>query len=439
MSTLPANWHIPLVQWLLIQPLAGLVVAFTAPRAPARPATALLIVALAYSMQRSAQLYYGGTRFGAPLISMCWVNVLNAVDLLVLSRVSFEAQKLWELAKYARATGSLAKQQQQQQQHSPHQNQNQNTKQVATARERLARLRWALNIAFNYRRIDTPWEIRVLPRFDAAAPEYVPSRARFLGRAVLKVAVAVVVIQGCTMETDDKNLGTAVALLPEAREALWPWANGATAAGWEEFGRRMLVRALFCLSFGIVGRATIVASYNVFAIVAVGLRLYEPVQWPPVAGSLWEGWSIRRFWGITWHQTFRQLLTSNADFLLALMRISPSGRLGWTLRALLAFTVSGVIHLFMDVGFGVPMAKSGALWFFCLQIVGVVIESIVRDLFQPLRARMNPGVKRMIGYVWVALFMLWTVPIWINPILIQLYGDGVRMMSPFLCFGSRKI
>ncbi|PYI29206.1 putative toxin biosynthesis protein [Aspergillus indologenus CBS 114.80] len=410
MSTLPANWHIPLVQWLLIQPLAGLAVAFTAPRAPARPATALLIVALAYSMQRSAQLYYGGTRFGAPLISMCWVNVLNAVDLLVLSRVSFEAQKLWELAKYARATG-----------------------------ERLARLRWALNIAFNYRRIDTPWEIRVLPRFDDAAPEYVPSRAGLLGRAVLHVAVAGAVIQGCTMETEDGNLGTAVALLPEAREALWPWANGATAAGWEEFGRRMLVRALFCLSFGIVGRATIVASYNVFAIVAVGLRLYEPVQWPPVAGSLWEGWSIRRFWGITWHQTFRQLLTSNADFLLALMRISPSGRLGWTLRALVAFTVSGVIHLFMDVGFGVPMAKSGALWFFCLQIVGVVIEGIVRDLFQPLRARMNPGVKRMIGYVWVALFMLWTVPIWINPILIQLYGDGVRMMSPFLCFRSWEI
>ncbi|PYH81624.1 putative toxin biosynthesis protein [Aspergillus uvarum CBS 121591] len=432
MSTLPANWHIPLVQWLLIQPLAGIVVAFTAPRAPARPATALLLIALAYSMQRSAQLYYGGTRFGAPLISMCWVNVLNAVDLLVLSRVSFEAQKLWEFAKYARANGSLAKQP-----HSPNPKQQpEQTQKESASSARLARLRWALNIAFNYRRIDTPWEIRGLPRFDDAVPGYVPSRARFLGRAGVKVAIAVVVIQGCTMETDDKNLGKAVALLPEAREALCPWANGAMAAGWEEFGRRMLVRALFCLSFGIVGRATIIASYNVFAIVAVGLGLDEPVKWPPVAGSLWEGWSIRRFWGITWHQTFRQLLTANADFLLALMRISPKGRLGWTLRALLAFTVSGVIHLFMDVGFGVPMAKSGALWFFCLQIVGVVIESIVRDLFQPLRARMNPGVKRVIGYVWVALFMLWTVPIWINPILIQLYSDGVRMMSPFLCFGS---
>ncbi|OJJ98282.1 hypothetical protein ASPACDRAFT_44787 [Aspergillus aculeatus ATCC 16872] len=435
MSTLPPNWPTPtpLIQWLLIQPLAGLVVAFTAPRAPARPATALLLLALAYSMQRSAQLHYAGTRFGAPLISMGWVNVLNAVDLLVLSRVSFEAQKLWEFAKYARSVdGSVAKLQVQPPHPPP-------TPKDSTSKEWVSRLRWALSIAFNYRRIDTPWEIRHLPRFDAAVPGYVPSRARFLVGAVVKVVVAVAVIQGCTMETADANLGQAVALLPEAREALLPFAFADTPAGWDGVWRRMLLRALFCLSFGIVGRATIIASYNVGAIVAVALGLYEPVMWPPVAGSLWEGWSVRRFWGITWHQTFRQLLTSNADFLLSLLRISPSGRLGWTLRALLAFTVSGVIHLFMDVGFGVPMAKSGALWFFCLQIVGVVIESIARDLTRPLRARMNPGVKRMIGYVWVALFMLWTVPIWINPILIQLYSDGVRMMSPFLCFGSWKI
>ncbi|RAH69522.1 wax synthase family protein [Aspergillus aculeatinus CBS 121060] len=392
-------------------------------------------------MQRGAQLHYGGTRFGAPLISMGWVNVLNAVDLLVLSRVSFEAQKLWEFAKYARSVdGAVAKQQQQSPKPPPTQND-------PTPQEWVSRLRWAFSIAFNYRRIDTPWEIRHLPRFDAAVPGYVPSRARFLVGAVGKVVVAVVVIQGCTMETADANLGHAVALLPEARGTLLPFAfafadaDADTQAGWDWDGvwRRMLVRALFCLSFGIVGRATIVAAYNVCAIVAVGLGLYEPVMWPPVAGSLWEGWSVRRFWGITWHQTFRQLLTSNADFLLSLLRISPSGRLGWTLRALLAFTVSGVIHLFMDVGFGVPMVKSGALWFFCLQIVGVVIESMVRDLTRPLRARMNPGVKRMIGYVWVALFMLWTVPIWINPILIQLYSDGVRMMSPFLCFGSWTI
>ncbi|RAL07259.1 wax synthase family protein [Aspergillus homomorphus CBS 101889] len=422
---LPSNWYIPVAQWLLIQPIVGLVVAFTSPRSLARPATAILVVALGYSSQRGAHAYYAGTRFGAPLVSMCVVHVLNGIDLLVLSRASYEAQKEWDRHKAARlSNGSHTKEQKQQ------------TPNASVRNEGVSRLLWAFSIPFNYRRIDTPWEIRHLPRFDAVNPDYVPSRTRFLLQALAKVAVAVIVIQGCTMETDDPHLGLAVAQLPEAKEALLPFA---VAAGGDGLGKRLLVRVLFCLSFGIIGRAMIIASYNVLAFLAVGLGLYDPVKWPPVAGSLWEGWSIGRFWGVTWHQTFRQPLTSNADFLLSLVWKSPNGRLAWYFRALLAFTVSGIIHLFMDVGFGVPMAKSGALWFFCLQILGVLLESIVRDLVRPLRARMNPGVKRVIGYVWVALFMLWTVPIWINPILIQLYKDGVRMMSPFLFFGSWKI
>ncbi|PWY89188.1 hypothetical protein BO70DRAFT_162712 [Aspergillus heteromorphus CBS 117.55] len=86
----------------------------------------------------------------------------------------------------------------------------------------------------------------------------------------------------------------------------------------------------------------------------------------------------------------------------------------------------------MDVGFGVPTSDSGALWFFCLQVGGIALETLVWRAGASLWLRVPRGVGRAVGFVWVAGFMLWTLPVWVNPILVQLFADGVRMMSPFL-------
>ncbi|PYI08767.1 hypothetical protein BO78DRAFT_459593, partial [Aspergillus sclerotiicarbonarius CBS 121057] len=355
MSTppLPEGWHIPLSQWLAVQLITGTTIAFTSAASPLRNAAAILAFATAYSVQLSAQKYLPGTRFGAPIVAMCWINVLNAIDLLILSRASYEAQQAYN------AKSQPSK-------HEP---------KTPTTPSLLERYLWSLALTFNYRRINTPWQIRALTPFDPNRPGYVPSRTTFLLTSLTKLILSISIIQIFTIETEDIYLAHTVSNLPtKPGEILLPFIYPRSSTlGWK---RDLILRALFTISFGFVARATIVAGYTLSAVIFVGSGLHNPEMWPPVAGGVSEGWCVRRFWGKTWHQTLRALLTTNADFLSSSILPVPKTCI-LPFRFLFCFVVSGIIHLLMDVGFGVSLAESGALWFFALQVLGVFVEVLV--------------------------------------------------------------
>lgn len=90
----------------------------------------------------------------------------------------------------------------------------------------------------------------------------------------------------------------------------------------------------------------------------------------------------------------------------------------------------------MDLAFGVPRDKTGAVWFFCLQALGVMLEGVFQSLFHAQIERMSPLFRRAMGYVWVGLFLLWATPVWLNPIMLCLYKDGQRAMSPVPILGA---
>ncbi|RAL02540.1 wax synthase family protein [Aspergillus ibericus CBS 121593] len=420
-TSLPEGWHIPITQWLAVQFITGTTIAFTAATSPLRNAAAILAFATAYSVQLSAATYLPGTRFGAPIVAMCWVNVLNAIDLLVLSRASYEAQREYDSAKTSNGKPKSAPPQ-------PPRNPG-----------LIQRYIWSLSLTFNYRRINTPWQIPALTPFHSHSPARIPSRTHFLATSCIKLLFSIAIIHLFTIETEDLYLAHAISHLPtHPGEILFPflYPHRTGTGSWE---RDLVLRALFTLSFGIVARATIVAGYTLASMVFVGTGLQEVSMWPPVAGGIKEGWSVRRFWGKTWHQTLRALLVSNADFLSAILHIPVSLHLPF--RFLFCFTVSGVVHLLMDVGFGVSIRESGALWFFVLQVGGIFAELLVgRVVGVDLGLGNGNGkggmgwVRKGVGFVWVGGFMLWTVPVWVNPILVRLFKDGVRMMSPFLGF-----
>ncbi|KAE8155271.1 membrane bound O-acyl transferase family-domain-containing protein [Aspergillus avenaceus] len=408
MATAFEVWRVPLAHYAAIQLVPGLTVALTPSQSAVRPAAVAIVIAIAWSFQNHVAQSFADTRVTGPLAAMCWVSVLNAIDMLVLSRVSYEAQVEWERKR-------------------PDSKAMKNTPQNASL---LSRLLWSQNIAFNYRRINTPWQIARLPVFDESNPQYVPSRVRFVLKAALKACIAFTLLHLCTIEPDDPRLAGYLAELSDSKTVLTPWLEGVT-------GRRMLVQALFTTSFGIVCRSAIVGMYSLAGAVAVALRLYDPVEWPPIANSLTEAWSLGRLWGTSWHQVLRTLLVSNADFLTSsILRIPPTSQWACYPRVLFAFTVSGFVHMGMDLAFGVPRAKTGAIWFFCLQAVGVLLEGAFHKVFKTQIQGMNTVVKRMIGYTWVALFMLWSTPVWLNPIMLCLYEDGQWVMSPFIFLGS---
>ncbi|GLB06606.1 hypothetical protein AtubIFM57258_001917 [Aspergillus tubingensis] len=229
-------------QFLAIQLLTGTTVAFTPANSPLRSIASLLVLILAYCMQISANAHLHGTRFGAPLVAMCWMNVLNGIDLLVLTRADYDKQLAYNNTKLKSTSDK-----------SPDKPQ---------SKSLLEKYLWSLNLSFNYRRINTPWQIRALNTFNK-----IPTRTQFLLTSLLKLTISIAIIQLLTLETTNPYLGRAVDKLPvRPDEILLPfWYH----SGWGKDD--VVLRFLFTLSFGIVARAFIVAGYTSAAVVAVAL------------------------------------------------------------------------------------------------------------------------------------------------------------------------
>lgn len=84
------------------------------------------------------------------------------------------------------------------------------------------------------------------------------------------------------------------------------------------------------------------------------------------------------------------------------------------------FAVSGIFHALSDVSQGIPLGESGAMRFFVLQAIGIMLE----DAFQALIFRGEPSghqgrgmlgtvLERVGGPLWLVAWLTWTSPGWI--------------------------
>ncbi|KAL3458439.1 membrane bound O-acyl transferase family-domain-containing protein [Aspergillus heterothallicus] len=415
-------WITPVLCWNLIQSLTGLTVAFTASDSRLRPFVAALTALLACTLQSNIQTHFAATGPSGPLVAMCWVNVLNAFDLLVLSRASYSAQVAYQRTKAEKKDKT------------PTQG---TTSQSNTLS---SKLRFALELPYNYRRIDTPWSNPTGPRStppqNPRQREQSKSKSTFLLRSTATLLLAGAIIHLLTLDPSDPHLTRALRKLDTSKNVLLLPFRDAIAHKHD-----LLVQALFTLSFGLITRAAIVGGHTAAAILAVSLG-DSPANWPPIFEPLHEARSLHGLWGKSWHQILRIPLTSNATFLASsILGLHPKSRGAHWLRVTFAFTVSGVIHSLCDIGFGVPLHETGGFHFYTLQIFGFVVESVVGAVYRAVvkQSRALGGgvgvgraVEKVVGYVWVLAFLAWSTPVWINPILVGLAGDGTKVMSPWL-------
>lgn len=150
------------------------------------------------------------------------------------------------------------------------------------------------------------------------------------------------------------------------------------------------------------------------------------------------------------------------------------------LNHFLNFFISGLLHALIDVACGLPWHESGAIQFFCTQLLGIVLEDFVWNTYRHLTATDHPEYQkdelektgamddnsprnssfhiraadanmitrqeprsrpalwlRIIGIVWVILFMSWSMPIWLYPSMYRELGDPAKGNSilPFSVFG----
>lgn len=102
----------------------------------------------------------------------------------------------------------------------------------------------------------------------------------------------------------------------------------------------------------------------------------------------------------------------------------------------MTFFLSGFIHAMTDVAEGFTWQQSGSLRFFCTQAVGIIIEDGVQTFYHwavPDRknALIHQPFAKILGYIWVVIFMVWSTPAWIYPSLYANRGEDKDLIVPF--------
>lgn len=70
-----------------------------------------------------------------------------------------------------------------------------------------------------------------------------------------------------------------------------------------------------------------------------------------------------------------------------------------------------MFHHIADVTAGIPNSNAGSAKFFLLQPLGIILEDGTQAL---LASRVHSArVRRVIGYVWVAVWLVWSSLTWL--------------------------
>ena len=102
----------------------------------------------------------------------------------------------------------------------------------------------------------------------------------------------------------------------------------------------------------------------------------------------------------------------------------------------LTFVFSGVMHAASDLAQGTSWNETGAMRFFCTQAVGIMFEDSFRllagvDLFRLRLQSKQIIMSKILRYIWVVIFLVWSTPVWIYPSMRMNRGEEKDTVVPF--------
>ncbi|OBT67453.1 hypothetical protein VE03_03045 [Pseudogymnoascus sp. 23342-1-I1] len=344
-----------------------------------RTSILLLSIAIAAQLQYSIPVFTGNSTYDGVFMSLVWIFHLRAFDLILWKAVYLPAVTAPKLEK----------------------------SRSSATQSGLWRTFTAWCLLFNFRNINTPWAVKGLPTFSRGHSEYVPNKDKFVKRRIAHILITYLAIDAIFSFLPAPNPGKDI---PEYKQQLLSRMGDVTL---EEIIARPFTVLLPALS--IYGIFTI--PYNIASVTAVLFAGSEPRNWPPLFGSFLEAYTLRRFWGITWHQLLRSSLEAFTSFLATHVLCIPAS---WKIvsryvRLFLAFYVTALVHLPGVVILGQSPFVLDVPKFFLMQAVGIMIESTVFHVWaaRGRTAADNVTIQRtskLLGYTWVLAWTAWTGP-----------------------------
>ncbi|KAJ8462353.1 hypothetical protein ONZ45_g17968 [Pleurotus djamor] len=176
-----------------------------------------------------------------------------------------------------------------------------------------------------------------------------------------------------------------------------------------------LLRSLYCLTFAIASSSAIRMAHEVWILALLATGRWSPSDFAPIMGTWSNAYTLRKFWGRTWHQVHRNMLTIHARFVTQkVLRLPRHNQATALIELYSAFFISGLFHYTTEY-FIFQNWSSGAIRFFILQAVAIHLEGIVIDFASSRLGSKQNKMWEVIGYIWVLQWFTWSLPIWIEP------------------------
>ena len=151
----------------------------------------------------------------------------------------------------------------------------------------MAPLRFGLLMTLSSRQVNTPFQVKNMPRFSNRSADFVPSRAVFLRNTALAILVCYLIVDLSTM-----------AAQPEQNSILFNQQNVPLLVRWDEISAASLaVRTFASLAVWLNIYYIFRIGHGIIWFVAVCTGLSKVSAWPPAFGPLAEAYTVRRFWG----------------------------------------------------------------------------------------------------------------------------------------------
>lgn len=118
--------------------------------------------------------------------------------------------------------------------------------------------------------------------------------------------------------------------------------------------------------------------YQIGALLTVTTGYQTPADWPPLFGSLSDGYLVSRAWGRVWHQLLRRplsILTPHAQRWLGVTSRSSKR----TVSLLCSFTMSGFVHWSGALNCPWTPSSHGMFTYFIMQAPVVRLEDYIVD------------------------------------------------------------
>ncbi|KAJ5103030.1 hypothetical protein N7532_003559 [Penicillium argentinense] len=279
----------------------------------------------------------------------------------------------------------------------------------------LGRVYYSAQLFTHPRGVNTPWKIKNAPPHPAyyrRKGTVSPPRGRFLIRQIsIAVWQYLVLDLFCTLALQQ-------ALEQKKHETLPPTVQ------WDLTFEQWIERIISNLMAGfVVSRILIDFHHRVFSVITVCLGLESTSDCPPLFGSATSVHSLRTFWAKFWHQLLRRPLTSVSAFITqSLFGHASKSSFQHYMIVCLVFFFSGGLHVVLDLVQGIPVEESGAMLFFALAPLGLMIEDCIRLLWNslsPLRSSdqlketktAKPRWQKVLGLLW-AMAWLGTTSTW---------------------------